>query len=118
MDSPAAPAGRATTVVNLKGHRDDPAYGDVVYVGRPMHRGGWHLDGSPLAGPYRPGHDGSREEVLELYRAHLLARPDLLKLLPGLRGHRLGCWCVPERCHAEVIAELADAGAGTDSGAG
>ncbi|WP_423202968.1 DUF4326 domain-containing protein [Micromonospora kangleipakensis] len=25
-----------------------------------------------------------------------------------MRGRRLGCWCVPERCHAEVIAELAD----------
>ena len=24
----------ATTVVNLKGHRDDPDYADVIYVGR------------------------------------------------------------------------------------
>ncbi|MER7043520.1 DUF4326 domain-containing protein [Streptomyces jumonjinensis] len=101
-----------TTVVNLKGHRDDPAYADVVYVGRPMHRGGWHLDGSPLASPYRPGPDGTREEILEKYRTHLLSRPDLLALLPALRGHRLGCWCVPERCHAEVIADLTDKGAG------
>ncbi|RZU75334.1 hypothetical protein EV384_3869 [Micromonospora kangleipakensis] len=30
---------QATTVVNLKGHRDDPAYADVVYVGRAMYRG-------------------------------------------------------------------------------
>ncbi|WP_406057662.1 hypothetical protein [Kribbella sp. NBC_00889] len=33
-----------TTIVNLKDHRDDPAYADVVYMGRAMHRGGWHLD--------------------------------------------------------------------------
>ncbi|MFJ6568279.1 DUF4326 domain-containing protein [Streptomyces sp. NPDC091292] len=99
-----------TTVVNLKGHRDDPAYGDVVYVGRPMHRGGWHLAGSPLYCPYRPGRDGTREEVVTRYRAYLLSHPELLTLLPDLRGHRLGCWCVPLRCHAEVIAELADAG--------
>lgn len=98
----------ATTVVNLKGHREDPAYADVVYVGRAMHRGGWHLSASPLACPYRPGRDGTREEVLEKYRAYLLARPDLLALLPDLRGHRLGCWCVPQPCHAQVIAELAD----------
>jgi hypothetical protein len=98
----------ATIVVNLKGHRDDPAYADVVYVGRAMHRGGWHLDGSPLASPYRPGPDGTRQEVVEKYRAYLLSRPDLLAQLPALRGRRLGCWCVPERCHAEVIAELAD----------
>jgi Domain of unknown function (DUF4326) len=38
-------------------------------------------------------------------------RPDLLALLPGLRGRWLGCWCVPEACHAEVIAALADSGA-------
>ena len=101
--------GPETTVVNLKGHRDDPDYADVVYVGRPMHRGGWMLTGSPLAGPYRPGPDGTRQEVLDKYREHLLGRPDLLALLPALRGRRLGCWCVPEPCHAQVIAELADA---------
>lgn len=99
-----------TTVVNLKGHRGDPEYADVVYVGRPMHRGGWHLADSELASPFRPGPDGTREEVLAKYREHLLSRPDLLALLPDLRGKRLGCWCVPELCHAQVIAEIADHG--------
>lgn len=98
----------ATAVVNLKGHRDDPAFADVVYVGRPMVRGGWNLAGSPLANPFRPGRDGSRDEVIERYRLYLLGRPDLLKLLADLRGRRLGCWCAPEPCHAQVIAELAD----------
>ncbi|MGN6792714.1 MAG: DUF4326 domain-containing protein [Streptosporangiaceae bacterium] len=98
----------ATAVVNLKGHRDDPAFADVVYVGRPMARGGWNLAGSPLANPFRPGRDGSRDEVIERYRLYLLGRPDLLKLLADLRGRRLGCWCAPEPCHAQVIAELAD----------
>ena len=65
----------ATTVVNLKGHRDDPVYADVVYVGRAMHRGGWHLQGSPLASPYRPGPDDTQEQVDVNYRACLLARP-------------------------------------------
>lgn len=102
----------ATTVVNLKGHRDDPAFADVMYVGRAMHRGGWHLAASPLACPFRPGPDGSRDQVVASYREYLLARPELLALLPALRGRRLGCWCVPLRCHAEVIAELADAGTG------
>ena len=101
----------ATTVVNLKGHRDDPGFADVVYVGRAMHRGGWHLPASPLASPFRPGPDGSREDVVARYREYLLGRADLLALLPELRGHRLGCWCAPEPCHAAFIAELADAGA-------
>lgn len=100
-----------TTVVNLKGHRGDPEFAGVVYVGRAMHRGGWHLAASPLASPFRPGPDGSRAEAVARYREYLLGRPGLLALLPGLRGGRLGCWCVPELCHAQVIAELADAGA-------
>lgn len=104
----------ATTVVNLKGHRDDAGFADVVYVGRVMNRGGWRLAGSPLANPFRPGRDGTRAEVMDRYREYLLSRPDLVALLPGLRGRRLGCWCAPEPCHAAVIAELADAGVGTD----
>jgi hypothetical protein len=98
----------ATAVVNLKGNRDDPEFADLVYVGRPIHRGGWHLPGSPLANPFLPGRDGGRDEVMARYRRYLLDRPDLLKLLPGLRDRRLGCWCAPEPCHARVIAELAD----------
>ena len=100
----------ATTVVNLRGHCDAPAFADVVYVGRAMHRGGWQLPASALASPFRPGPDGSREQVVASYREYLLGRPDLLALLPDLRGRRLGCWCAPLPCHAMVIAELADAG--------
>jgi hypothetical protein len=99
-----------TTVVNLKGHRDDPAFADVVYVGRAMYRGGWQLAASPLANPFRPGSDGSREQVVAQYRDYLLGRPDLVALLPALRGRTLGCWCAPLPCHADVIAQLADAG--------
>jgi len=99
-----------TTIVNLKGHRGDPAYDDVVYVGRALHRGGWRLDGSPLACPFRPGRDGTREEVVAEYRDYLLGRPDLLEIVATLRGRRLGCWCTPLPCHADVIAEVADTG--------
>ena len=99
-----------TVVVNLKGHRGDSAYDDVVYVGRPVNRGGWRLAGSPLASPYRPGPDGTREEVVAKYRSYLLARPDLIDLAKTLSGKRLGCWCAPLPCHADVIAEVADGG--------
>ncbi|MER6590740.1 DUF4326 domain-containing protein [Micromonospora purpureochromogenes] len=56
--------------------------------------------------PPRPGrHPGrGRREVPRVPARH----SELLALLPDLRGRRLGCWCAPERCHAEVIAELAD----------
>jgi Domain of unknown function (DUF4326) len=107
---------RRTTVVNLKGHRDDPDFADVVYVGRALYRGAWRLAASPLANPYRPGPDGTRAQVIAAYREYLLGRPDLRALLPQLRGRRLGCWCAPLPCHADVIAELADTRAGQGSG--
>jgi hypothetical protein len=34
---------QGTSVINLKGRRDDQDFADVVYVGRAMHRGGWQL---------------------------------------------------------------------------
>jgi hypothetical protein len=103
-----------TTVVNIK------RLGGVslpfdVYIGRPMFRGGWRLQGSKWANPYKidlPGkpRDGSREEVIAKYRQYVLERPDLMAALPELRGKVLGCWCLPLPCHGTVLAELADAG--------
>ena len=107
-----------TTVVNLSVHRDDPDVADVVYVGRAIHRGGWRLAASALACPFRVGRDGTRAEIVGQYRDYLLGRPDLLALIPDLRGLRIGCWCAPLACHADVIAELADTGAGVGRPAG
>lgn len=100
-----------TIVVDLHGHQRDPAYADVVYVGRPMFQGGWRLYGHPLANPFRVGRDGDAAQVVVRYRAWLAERPELLaRYLPTLRGRRLGCWCPPDQpCHARVLAELADA---------
>ncbi len=109
---------KRTAVVNMKNVSPDDADG-VVYVGRPQ-RFSRHASaraGSPLGNPFKAGPDGTIEEVLARYRAHVLASPALLALLPGLRGRRLGCWCCdgdaaspsPMCCHAQVLAELADA---------
>ena len=64
---------------------------DVVYAGRPMHRRGWQLGGSPLASPFRPGRDGTREEVPEQYREHLLGHPVLLAS-PSCPGSAAAGW--------------------------
>lgn len=104
-----------TTVVDLHGRQGDPDLADVVYVGRPMFRGGWRLHGHVLANPYQVGKHGDVATVVEKYRGWLAQRPHLLaRELPKLRGRRLGCWC-PEGqpCHARVLAELADQGVET-----
>jgi Domain of unknown function (DUF4326) len=110
-DGYGGPAKRMTTVVNLRGrHRENggQAPAGVVYIGRAMGRGGWRLPASKWANPFTIGRHGTREEVLARYREHVLLAPELRAALPELRGKVLGCWCKPEACHGDVLAELAD----------
>lgn len=107
-----------TTVINLKGRRDDPAFDpalspDVVYVGNRQWWGrGRLLDGHPLGNPFRVKKLG-RDEALRLYREWLPTVPGLEALLEQLRGKALACWCVePGRevaCHCHVIAAAMEA---------
>lgn len=97
------PAPAVPRVVNLR--RED--LGDAVYVGRASPRRG--LAASIFANPYRVDVDGTRADVIEKYRQHVLGRQELLNRLHELRGRRLACWCSPEPCHASVLAELVDA---------
>ena len=69
-----------------------------VYIGR----------GSKWGNPFVIGKDGTREEVIEKYRAYILSRSDLLADLWQLKGKVLGCWCDPEPCHGDVLVELAE----------
>ena len=71
-----------------------------VYIGRP----------SQWGNPFVIGKDGTREQVIQTYRNWLMTQPSLLAALPELKGRTLGCWCAPDACHGDVLAELADAG--------
>lgn len=99
------------TVVSLRGRLGDPDLDpalnpDVVYVGRRQWWGpGRLLDGHRLANPYSIRRYG-RTEALRLYRARLATLPDLAGLLEPLRGKVLACWCTPDPCHADILAEL------------
>jgi len=91
------PAGHAsdeerTTVVHCKLDEYD------VYIGRP----------SKWGNPFVVGRDGDRETVIQKYRAWIMEQDELLVDLHELRGKRLGCWCAPQACHGDVLAELAD----------
>ncbi|MCT9143074.1 DUF4326 domain-containing protein [Streptomyces violarus] len=108
-----------TRVINVRGRLHDfgprleNAPADVVYVGRRWTLGGWDLPRHPLHNPFAYDtptrkRDGTRAEVMAKYRAYLLERPDLLALVPELRGKALACWCAPQPCHAEVLADLAE----------
>ena len=67
-----------------------------VYVGR----------GSKWGNPFHLGPDGTREQVISKYRIWLHGQTALLAHLHELAGKRLGCFCKPKLCHADVLADL------------
>lgn len=77
-----------------------------VYIGRAVPRSGFKA--SIWGNPFIIGKDGTRDEVMAKYRTWLLANSNLLKKVPELKGKVLGCWCAPEACHGDVLAELAN----------
>jgi hypothetical protein len=111
-DGYGGPAKRATTVVNRTKVQGVVPHFDV-YIGRAdrhqkpprWEESEWH---NPFPLP-KGASPEARAAVIERYRTYLLTqRPDLVARLPELRGRVLGCWCTPEACHGDVLAELAD----------
>jgi hypothetical protein len=91
----------ATILINLRGRTGlhDPTYcGTYIYIGRPSRWGN----------PFTIGRDGTREQVIERYKAYVLGNPALMAALPELKDKVLGCWCTPLPCHGDVLVELAD----------
>ncbi len=84
-------------VLNVKQIGKRPA-ADRVCVGRPSKGGN----------PFVIGRDVSRDDVVAKCRAWIVRQPPLMAALHELRGKNLVCWCAPERCHAEVLIELAN----------
>lgn len=89
-------------VLNI--HRDGVPK-NAVYIGR---RSKW-------GNPFVIGKDGSRDEVIEKYLAWLGSRPDLiLAAQHELRGRDLICFCAPERCHGDILLNIANSGEADD----
>jgi hypothetical protein len=93
-------------IINLRGRGGVVPEG-AVYVCDRLYRGPWRLSKSKWANPFKIPRDGTRDEVIAKYRTWL-QQPDLMAALPELRGKDLACWCAPERCHADVLRELAN----------
>jgi len=81
------------TVVNVKHEKCDE------YCGRPTVYGN----------PFRIGKDGTRIDVIIKYIDYFFDRlekdPWFKKKIFELKDKKLGCWCAPELCHCDVIAE-------------
>ena len=77
-----------------------------VYVGRRCTMGGWNLPESKWHNPFVVARD--RSLAVAQYREWIQKQPELMAALGELKGKVLGCWCAPQSCHADVLAELAD----------
>ena len=87
-------------VVSKRGNR---TYPNAIYIGRP----------STWGNPFEIGKDGTREEVIKKYKRHMLANPELIRILKEqvtsmeTKGTvHLVCWCAPLACHGDVLKEL------------
>jgi hypothetical protein len=70
----------------------------AIYIGR----------GSKWGNPFVIGRDGTRNEVIELYRTWLMTS-GLMNDVYELTDKDLVCYCTPKKCHGDVLLELANA---------
>lgn len=79
----------------------------VVYVGKSGNRHSW--PGSDFANPFVKEAKSDREKMVRHYEEWLDDRPELVRRIENgeLSGVALGCWCNPDPCHADVLAERA-----------
>lgn len=78
-----------------------------VYIGRPSK---W---GNPFthipAGTTAQFVVKNREEAVAKYKEWILNQPELVKQVKAeLKGKILACWCSPQACHGDVLAEIAN----------
>ena len=69
-----------------------------TYIGR----------GSPFGNPFKISDYGSRDIVISMYEQYLRGSPELLARLGELKSKFLGCFCVPQACHGEVLLRVLD----------
>ena len=77
-------------------------------------KGSVPIDRSTIFGnPFVIGRDGDRSGVLEKFEEYFIDRlasdTGYRSAVLGLRGKVLGCWCHPEPCHGDIIAEYLNA---------
>ena len=90
----------------MKRNKDGIVQNCDVYIGRANFMGGWQLDHSFWANPFKVKEHKSVEEVVEKYEEYIRGKPDMLARIPELKGKVLGCWCKPGPCHGDVLVTL------------
>lgn len=65
---------------------------------------------SRYGNPFVLNEDGDRDAVCDCYEKHYLPhKPSIKSRIHELKGRVLICHCFPQRCHADVLAKIANA---------
>jgi len=96
---------RRTEVVNVKTDKYD------VYIGRPRTCD----EDAPFGNPHLIGYCGvcskshTREECIAEFKKYFFNRLktdiEFFNKVMLLKNKKLGCWCVPQKCHGHVIVD-------------
>ncbi|MCP2259680.1 protein of unknown function (DUF4326) [Streptoalloteichus tenebrarius] len=79
----------------------------ITYVGHAGPRHSW--PDSDFASPFVKEAKTDREAMVRHYREWLAEHRELeRRARTELKGRALGCWCAPQPCHADVLAELVE----------
>ncbi len=84
------------------------SHGLVHYVGKAGQRHSW--PGSDFANPFVAEAKSDRDKMVRDYEEWLDEQPELVRRIKEgeLNNRALGCWCAPEPCHADVLAQRAE----------
>ncbi len=85
-------------------HKNAPP--SAIYIGRPSK---WGNPFSHLPNTSANFKVSSRDEAIEKYREWLFKQPQLIEQAQReLKGKSLVCWCYPQKCHGDVLIEVAN----------
>ena len=90
-----------TTVVNV--NRD--AYD--VYIGRFSMRGDGYF-GNPFKRPFNEPPGSTLDDYRAYFITKVVADPEFRERVLALKDKTLGCFCKPNPCHGDIIAEWLD----------
>ena len=93
-----------TNVVNIKKVKGNFVYCSK-YVGRRVTMGGRDLPDTKWGNPFKV-RDNSNDGIIKYI--NYVYDSGLIDEIEELRGHTLGCWCVPKMCHATILKTILD----------
>lgn len=88
-------------VINIYHQKDKQVPPDAISIMR----------GTIFGNPYVMGPDGTREEVVELFRHYLFRRlqsePVFAEQVKSLHNKTVCCCCFPKPCHGDILLKAA-----------